>query len=205
MDPITLAVLGAPAIGSLIGGWLSGRRNNTTQQNPQLMPNNLGYQTQEIPGGTTALRMNQFNPQQQNALAQLLSQGLGGLQNLPSASFAPIKESALSDFYQNIVPGIAERFTGIGSGSQRSSAFEQALGSAGSNLSQKLAAMEQGFNQQQQGMDQQRLLALLQAGLTPQYQTQFIEPQQSTLGGLGAGLAQGAGSIIPLLLSKYLG
>lgn len=197
------------AIGSAAGGLLGSAlspRSSATPQNPQLMNNqSMGqYNTQELPGGTTAVQMPNFTPQQQQALSQLLQQSLGGLQNLPQADFNKIRQAETSNFYQNIVPGIAERFTGAGAGGQRSSAFAQSLGSAGAGLSERLAAMEQGFNMQNKGLDQQRLLALLQAGLSPQYQYQFVEPKQSPFAGLLGGLAQGVGSIGTALGANYL-
>jgi len=207
--------LGASALGGYLGKRMAG---GGTPQQPQLMPGQGGFTSQELPGGTTAVQTPRFTPEQQSALSQLLSQGLGGLQGLPGgsqlpqASFGPIKESAMSDFYQNIVPGIAERFTGAGAGGQRSSAFEQALGGAGAGLSQKLAAMEQGFNVQQRGQalqergqDISALLALLQSGLQPQFGTQYVEPKGSLLGSLGGGVGQGIGMLAPILAMKYLG
>jgi len=211
--------LGAGA-GSLIGSLFGGRssRNNLgSPQNPQLMNNQGGYQFQEMPGGSTAVREPRFEGDQLQILKQLLPQAFQGMQGLPGgdqlpqASFGPIKEAAMSDFYQNIVPGIAERFTGAGAGGQRSSAFQQSLGGAGAGLAQRLAGMEQGFNVQQRGQalqergqDISRLLSMLQLGLQPRSQTHYTDPQPSLFGGLMGGLGQGLGTAGSIIGGNYL-
>lgn len=215
---------GASALGGYLGNKFAGGRSSAgnmgSPQNPQLMQGQGqgGFTSQEMPGGSTAVQTPNFNQDQLGILMQLLSGGASGMQNLkggdqlPSASFGPIKESAMSDFYQNTVPGIAERFTGAGAGGQRSSAFQQSLGGAGAGLQQRLAAMEQGFNQQERGMglqergqDISRLLQMLQMGLQPQQQTNFVEPKQGMMSSMGGGIGQGAGMLAPLLAMKYLG
>jgi hypothetical protein len=86
---------------------------------------------------------------QQAQLANLLGQSAqgvlsGGLK--PNYSgFEPIANQARSQFYQDIVPTLAERFTAMGGGAQSSSAFPAALSSAGSELSQGLAALQSQY------------------------------------------------------------
>lgn len=89
-----------------------------------------------------------FNPQQQSALMQLLSMGM------QNANPDALEQRARSQFNTTTVPGIAERFTNMGSGAQRSSAFNQQLGLAGSNLEEQLAALrsQYGLQQTQMGM-----------------------------------------------------
>jgi hypothetical protein len=99
-----------------------------------------------------------FNQQQSGAFQDILSQGLGMLQN-PGNS--PLAQNARTQFHTQTVPNLAERFTALGgSGTKNSSGFQGALGSAAAGLEQGIA-----------GMDFQNALQLLQAGLTPQYET----------------------------------
>jgi hypothetical protein len=124
--------------------------------------------------------------EQQSALSQLLQQGLSGIQN-PSAGFEPIAQQARTQFQQQTIPSIAERFTGLGG--QRSSAFAQQLGGAGAGLEQGLASQQAQFGQQNLG----QLLQLLQLALRPQFENVFQQGQPGFLGQLGQGLI-GAGS-----------
>lgn len=74
----------------------------------------------------------------------LFQQGSSFLQNLLSGSpeaTAAFEAPAMRQFQEQIVPGLAERFSGLGAGAQRSSAFSQALGAAGAGLSENLAAL----------------------------------------------------------------
>jgi len=65
--------------------------------------------------------------------------------SLAQTDFAPIAQEAERRFQQETVPGILNQLTGLGQ-SGRSSAFQGALGRAGSDLQSKLAAMESGHN-----------------------------------------------------------
>lgn len=193
-----------PAISGLLG-WLGGRSSGRSNM-PQYMPQSFrGMNSMELPGGSTATQLGRFQPEQTNVLSQLLQGGISGLQNLPSASFEPIKQAAMSQFSQDIIPGIAERFSGLGAGGQRSSAFQQALGGAGAGLAERLAAMQQGFNMQQRQMDLGQLMSMLQMGLQPQFEYGITPPQSGFGTQLAGGLGQGAGMLAPLLAMKYLG
>lgn len=99
---------------------------------------------------------------------------------------------ALRQFEEQILPTIAERFTGLlGEGAQRSSAFGQQLGQAGAGLAEKLQAQrgERG------GQALQQLMQLLGTGLTPQFESIF-RPRQPGLVETGA---QGLAQILPSL------
>lgn len=212
MDPIALASLLSAGI-SAAGGiknLFSGNSRSSARQNMNMPMNNVnGIQSQELPGGTTAIRMPNFTGQQENILNSLLSQGSQGMGNLPSADFGKVKNAAMSDFYQNTVPGIAERFTGMGSGAQRSSAFGQQLASAGTGLQERLGAMEQGYNMQNRQSEIARLMAMLQMGMQPRSQYQFVPPQQSGwanfIGGAGQALASAAPFAAVWGLNQYMG
>jgi len=141
-----------------------------------------------------------FNPQQMTALQQLLGSSMQGLQG-NKFDFAPIEQQARQGFQQQTVPGIAERFSQMGSdGGQRSSAFAGSLGQAGAGLEGNLASMRQGYGMQQQG----NLMQQLQMALQPQFSTQFRPAQSGFLPNF-AGRAMGGGAeglmkLLPLLM-----
>ncbi len=136
------------------------------------------------------LQFSPYTPNQQQALQQLLQQGLGGLtpQNL---SFEPFEQRARQQFQESTIPSLAERFNALSGGQGlRSSAFQTALGRQASELESSLAALRAQHN-----------LNLLPAyqnmvtlGLTPQYESIY------TAGGPGAVHAAGkaAGQLIPI-------
>jgi hypothetical protein len=72
---------------------------------------------------------------------------LGGLQGL-----------LRQQYFSDILPGIAERFTGLGG--QRSSAFGQELGAAGAAQMGQLAAMMPQLQMQRQQLEQSRMGSL---------------------------------------------
>lgn len=153
-------------------------------------------------------------PQQQQLFQQLLSGMFGGGQNPlfgagqnylqqllgggPEAT-AAFEAPYLRQFQEQTVPGLAERFAGLGSGAQSSSAFQQALGQAGAGLSENLASLRSGLQMQalpqalqysQQPFNQARsLLDVSSLGFAPK-QTPWW---QSLLAGLGGGVGQGIG------------
>ena len=148
-----------------------------------------------------------YNPQQRNVLDQLLGglqgqlpQGLQNLQNIlggDEASFKAFEAPARRGFEQQTLPTIAERFTGqFGTGSQQSSAFGQALGTAGRELEENLFAKRQGL----QGDALSQLLALL-GPATSARNYQYTRPRQpGFLENFGVGASEGIGKILPLLL-----
>lgn len=151
-----------------------------------------------------------FTPQQNQYLDQLL----GGAQSLQPQAFSflqnllnPSQESQdqfnapyLRQFYEDIIPTIAERFTSIGG--QRSSAFPQALGKAGAGLIEQLAALrgQQAF----QGLG--ALQNFGSTGLAPRFENVYRPRDFGLLGtglhGLLSGLGQSAGSL-PALLKGF--
>lgn len=139
-----------------------------------------------------------MNPQQQQFLQQLLSQlqgplsqGIGNLEGILSGrpeAFEAFEAPARKAFEERTVPGIAERFTGIGG--QRSSAFGQQLGQAASDLETNLSAQRAGL----QSQALQQLMALLGQGTQPQFQTSFRPQSPGFLQGLFGGLGQFGGT-----------
>jgi hypothetical protein len=133
----------------------------------------------------------------------LFQQGQGYLQNLlqggPQATSA-FEAPYLREFQQRTIPALAERFAGLGSGALSSSAFQQALGSAGAGLQEQLAALRSGLQMQALpqalGFAQQPIanrLGFTQLGLGTQaqgYVPQQLPFWQSALLGLAPGLGQ---------------
>jgi hypothetical protein len=142
---------------------------------------------------------------QQAQLANLLGQSAqgvlsGGLK--PNYSgFEPIANQARSQFYQDIVPTLAERFTAMGGGAQSSSAFPAALSSAGSELSQGLAALQSQYGMQNQDQQLRLLQVLLGGAMQPQFENLYTPAQP----GFKHMIGQGIGSAAPLLLRALLG
>jgi len=145
---------------------------------------------------TTIEQRNPYNEQQQQTFMQILQQALSQLQN-PQQGFQPIAQEARRGFMEEGVPSLAERFSGLGAGSQRSSAFTGELAKGLGGLESQLESLGSQYGQRQQGLAQQ----LLGMGLTPQEQF-LVKPGDegfaSKLAGLGA---QFGGNI----LGSYLG
>ena len=110
-------------------------------------------------------KMKNFNPESLQALLQML-QGQGGLEgnqlygsgsnflqgllnNSPDA-FKNFEAPYLQNFNQNIAPGIAERFAGMGTGggALSSSALTNSLAQAGRNLQTDLAGLRSNLQMQ---------------------------------------------------------
>lgn len=151
----------------------------------QLAPQ-YGPQSQPLPGGGTLLQTPRFTKEQSsifNNLAQL------GAQN---TDFGAIEDRARKQFHSQTVPSLAERFTAMG-GSQRSSAFQGALGQAGADLESQLSEQRAGHGFKQ-----------LKLGLQPQFES-HLQPSEFQ-GGL-SGLFSGLGAAAPALTEtglKYL-
>lgn len=111
-----------------------------------------------------------YYPHQQEAFNQALGMGLQGLQG-SNFSFQPIEQQALSNFYEQTIPSIAERFSALGA--QGTGAFRRELGSAGAGLQRDLAAMKANYGLNQQDF----MLRLLGLGLTPQFES-VLSPRQ---------------------------
>jgi len=136
------------------------------------------------------------NNQQQQLFSQLLS-GLGGaqgsglewLQKILSGdegAFADYEAPYKRQFEQETMPGIAERFSGMGTGgAQSSSAMNNSMAQAGGELSQNLAALRGGLQQNAMGM--------LQGMMGRGYQPTFENVYQQPTAGIIPGMIQGAG------------
>lgn len=139
-------------------------------------------------------QVERYSPEQLSAQKQILQSALQGISQ-PYAGFEPIEQRARSQFMQQTVPTLSERFTslgGYGTGALSSPVFASQLGSAGAGLEEGLAALRAQYGLQQRGLAQ----GLLPYGLQPRYENLFMGGQ--------SGLAQ---EIIPLLsrLATMLG
>jgi len=148
------------------------------------------------------------SPQQQQFLTQLLGQiqrplgaGIENLQQLISGDVSAFEKPAMRQFQEEIIPGIAERFSGLGAGAQQSSAFQQALGGAGAGLAERLGMQRAGL--QQQGLSQ--LMGLLGPALTQQQQPIFRPGTPGLFGALAGGLGSALGTAGGLGLGRLLG
>lgn len=110
-------------------------------------------------------------------------------------SYEKFEAPMMRQFNEQVVPGIAERFTGVGG---QSSAFQQALGNAGAGLQENLASMRGGLQQQgAQGL-LQALMGLSGQGLGTHAFENVYQPKapsflQSLFGGIGGGVGSGLG------------
>ena len=170
---------------------------NALQQRQQQQPQQASF-WKGSPGQWS--QQDLYNPQQNQAIQQIIQQALGGLQN-PTQGFEPFAQSARQNFQENTLPSILERFTSLGKGAQSSGAFQGLVGRAGADLESGLAQGASQFGQQQQGLWQQ----LLGMGLRPT-QENVYKPREASgwealmphiieaLGHVGAAVATGGAS-----------
>ena len=124
-------------------------------------------------------------------LGQGQEQSLDYLMQLMDPSSEAVQQFTdpyMREFEQQTVPGLAERFAGMGAmgGGLSSSGFGQSLSTAGSNLQSKLAALKAGLGQQAAGQLMSQYGQQLGLGLgTPTFAYQQGSP------GLIPGMAQG--------------
>lgn len=145
-------------------------------------------------------QVQRFQPQQTAAFNQILQQALTGLQpGNYGQNFAPIASQARQQFYGSTIPSLAERFTSFGG--RHSSGFQQALGQAGATLESNLAAQQAQFGQN----DIRNLLAMLNIGLTPQFEQAYLPGTTGLIGGLFGNLGTGLGQLGGYGLSRLLG
>jgi len=142
----------------------------------------------------------------QKQLADLLG-GLGytgaeqmapGLQDSPFQGFQPIANQARMNFAQQGIPGLAEQFTAMGQGAQRSSAFPQALGQTSRDFERNLAGQQMNFGFNRQGQQQNFLSLLSGQGLQQQQEPIYEEKAANPWAQLG-------GTAMSTLLNQYIG
>lgn len=164
------------------------------------------------------------SPSYQQALQQLqgLSQYYQGLLSPDSKAYEAQKAPMMREFQEQIMPGIAERFAGVGGMS--SSGFNQTAAQAGSSLEERLAALRSGLqmqgaqglagvSQQQAGLSalpyemQMQLAQLNQNRYATALGTSsfgFLQKPQSSASRFGSAFAGGFGKAIPGAISGFL-
>jgi hypothetical protein len=175
-------------------------------------------------------RENIYNPEQQQTLDYVNRQARSGitgnrgyqlgqdyinnlLSNDPQA-YAAFEAPYRQQFEQQVIPGIGERYAGMGAGSQSSSAFRNELAQAGGNYTTGLAALraQMQMNALPQALSyaqapMQNLAQLGQVGLNRSpYQeregsTGILAPLagafgEAAMGPMGAAVGSGLGGII---------
>ena len=117
-------------------------------------------QNQLAQAGTTGMLEQAQQPwwaQQLANYGQLQQQGFQGLQNmgqqplpqLKPFDFAPIKQNAISAFQNEVMPSIAERFAGMGTGDNlSSSAYLSSLRTGSEDFMKQLAALQSQMQEQ---------------------------------------------------------
>lgn len=117
----------------------------------------------------------------QNKILELLSGQVG------EESFEQFAAPFQRQFKEQTIPGIAERFAGLGALS--SSGFQQSLGQAGAGLNEKLAALQQGLKQQKfQSLLPFAFQSRFGTGIQPGGQNFLAELLGPILQGYGSGL-----------------
>lgn len=155
-----------------------------------------------------------MTPQQQQLQGQLYSGLMGGQSQMPGmeylqqlmsndpSAFAAYEAPMMRQFQQEIAPGIAEQFAGMGAGGLGSSAFQQQLASAGGRLSQDLGAQRANLRQGAMG----QLQGMYGQAMQPQFQSYYQDPTQGMLpqllGGMGAGMGYGMGPAMGMGISN---
>lgn len=126
-------------------------------------------------------------------------------------AYEKFKKPMMNEFNQEIIPGISERFAGLGG--ESSSGFQQALGSAGAGLEDRLASLRSGL--QMQGIDLGAQLSQMpisnmmqliqQLYSTPSYGYANMSGQPGFAQSIAPGIGQGIGSASSMyLMNKYM-
>jgi len=158
--------------------------------------------------GEKTKEFQRFTPEQESYMGDVLRRmrgvmpaGFEYLQSILSQEpemMARFERPAMRAFEEEILPSIAERFTGMfGPGAQRSSAFGQSLGQAGQRLAEALSAQRAGLGMQALG----GLQALGAPGLT-QMREQMYMPRRP---GFLESMAPSLGYTLPMGLYSLFG
>ena len=97
-------------------------------------------------------------------------------------------------FKEDIIPSLAEQFAGGGYGGIGGSGFRNAATRAGTDLSERLAAIRANLRQNAA----QGLMGLGQQGLNQYNENLYMQPTTGFLGNFATGLGAGAGKAIGL-------
>ena len=115
----------------------------------------------------------------------------------------------MNEFEQQTIPGIAERFAGLGGGmggGLQSGAFGQALSSAAGNLQSNLAQMKSGMQRNAIGDIFGQYNQMANQGLgTRTFENQYQPGNTGLVGQVASGAAQGVTSGFGPALANYAG
>lgn len=113
-------------------------------------------------------------------LYKTLPQGIQNL-NMPGSqsSFEPIANEARRNFSQKTIPGLAERFAGLGDSRLNSSGFQQSLAGATGDFESQLAAGQAQHGLQEQALQSNNLFNSLGSFLHPQFDYTVAPGQNS--------------------------
>lgn len=163
--------LGQAAAGALLGGYLNRGKENSGLSNAV-----YGREGQQKQFST-------YTPQMQQLQNMMIANSMKGLSPGGGLDFGPVEQRARSQFSQNTIPTIAERFSSMGQNSLSSPALYSQLGGAGAGLEEALAAQRSGF-------EQRNLLGLSQTALNPSFENAYIPRQRGLLEtGASAGMS----------------
>ncbi len=143
------------------------------------------------------------NPIENSQLYQGGSNYLQGLMSNDPAAFKHFEAPYMQNFEQNIAPGIAERFAGMGTGSGAlgSSGLQNSLAQAGRNLQTDLAGMRGQLQMQGLGQALNYAQQPYANAQNMMQQRPFENVYQPGQGGfvqnVGQGFAQGVGQALP--------
>lgn len=130
-----------------------------------------------------------------NAGSGPMGSGMNFLQGILGGDTSKFEAPLMRQFQEKTIPGIAERFSGMGSGAQSSSAFGQQLGAAGAGLQENLGALRGGLQMQALGP----LMQMLQQAMGNRSFENIHRPETHGLfGQLGQGASQFA-SMLPFM------
>ena len=151
------------------------------------------------PNAAQTTQLQRFNPQQQGLMNQAGQMGMQGLQD-PTAGYEPMAAQAREQFMSQTMPGLAERFAGLGA--TNSSGFQGALMGAGESLERGLASDKAQYGLQ----NQDAMMRLMQMGLTPQYENYHQPETPGVMQQLGSSLmGQGMAGATQMGVGTYLG
>lgn len=155
-------------------------------------------------GGTEG-KMKQYStmtPEQMGVQSGIYDFLQGGKSNMPGgdymqslfsndpSAFRAYEAPMMRQFNEEVVPGLAERFSGSGMGGRQSSAFQNQMGQAGMKLSEALGA--QRANLRQGAMS--NIMQMLGLSQTPTFENVYQAGQPGAAQGIFSGLAQGVGA-----------
>ena len=141
-------------------------------------------------GATPAhqLQSTNYSPNQQMGHEFLLQQGANAL-NDPYAGWEDLQNSIGKYYNEQVVPGVAERFSGLGNNSTTSPDFTKMLRQEGQGLQELLAAQKSQFGQQNRNFG----LQAINRGLQPYQENTYVPRQPGFPESLATSAAQGLG------------